>query len=300
MLRAGALAIAATMLALAVWAAGPLAAPAAAAAAHSTAAGSTAAAAPTAAAAAPTAAAAQQADEQPPDDALPEEEADDDEPPQEPLPRVARPSRRRGATVARIVAPSFARARLDSARRGWAVKTSTAWSGQAQTLLALDIAERRGRGWVKVLLANRPNGSAGWVPLDNVVLGRTPWWIEVRTAARRVTVFRSGKRVRAFRAVVGAPRTPTPHVLSAIYERNRQPNPREFLGPWVLSLTSLSNVLDNYGGGPGRVAIHGRAGASFRDPLGSARSHGCIRIDNGPISWMAARIPPGTPVDLRR
>jgi lipoprotein-anchoring transpeptidase ErfK/SrfK len=39
-------------------------------------------------------------------------------------------------------------------------------------------------------------------------------------------------------------------------------------------------VLDDYGGGPGRVAIHGRAGASLLDPLGTARSHGCIRIDN--------------------
>jgi hypothetical protein len=60
--------------------------------------------------------------------------------------------------------------------------------------------------------------------------------------------------------VVGARRTPTPTGLAAIYERNRQPNPRAFLGPWALSFTSLSNVLESYGGGPGRVAIHGRAG----------------------------------------
>jgi lipoprotein-anchoring transpeptidase ErfK/SrfK len=43
----------------------------------------------------------------------------------------------------------------------------------------------------------------------------------------------------------------------------------------------------SFGGGPGRVAIHGRDGTSLLDPLGSARSHGCIRIDNGPITWMA-------------
>ncbi len=213
---------------------------------------------------------------------------------------VAAPSRARGATVARVVAAAFARARIDAPTRGWRVSTQTSWSGQAQVLLVLDATTRDGRDWVKVLLPVRPNGSAGWIPRDKVVLARTRYWVDVRTASRRVTVYRGGRPVRRLRAVVGAPGTPTPHGLAAIYERNRQPDPRAFLGPWALSLTSLSNVLENYGGGPGRVAIHGRAGASLRDPLGSARSHGCIRIDNRPVTWMATHLPAGTPVDVRR
>lgn len=40
----------------------------------------------------------------------------------------------------------------------------------------------------------------------------------------------------------------TPLGLSAIYEVNRQPNPRGFLGPRLLPLTSLSNVLKTFGG----------------------------------------------------
>lgn len=63
-----------------------------------------------------------------------------------------------------------------------------------------------------------------------------------------------------------------------------------------LHLTAHSNVLEDYGGGPGRVAIHGRGGQSLLDPLGSARSHGCIRIDNRWISWMARTLRPGTRV----
>lgn len=59
-------------------------------------------------------------------------------------------------------------------------------------------------------------------------------------------------------------------------------------------------MLENYGGGPGRVAIHGRGGASFADPLGSARSHGCVRIDNAQVSYLARKLPDGTPVDLHR
>jgi lipoprotein-anchoring transpeptidase ErfK/SrfK len=212
---------------------------------------------------------------------------------------VVPPSRGTGATVARIVAPSIARARLDRAPRpGRPVTTETAWSGQSQILLVLDAATRDGVDWVKVRLATRPNGSAGWIPRDNVTLGSTPYWVEVALRPRTVTVFRNGRRVRRARAVIGAPATPTPLGLAAIYERNRQPDPQAFLGPWALSLTSLSNVLESFGGGPGRVAIHGRAGASFADPLGSARSHGCIRIDNGPVRWMADNVPPGTPVDV--
>jgi lipoprotein-anchoring transpeptidase ErfK/SrfK len=213
---------------------------------------------------------------------------------------IAAPSRAKGATVARVVAPTFARARLTSGRRGWRVSTATAWSKQPQVLLVLDAATVDGRDWVKLLLANRPNGSAGWVPRDRVALDRTRYWVTIRVRARRVTVYRDGKRVRHFRAVVGAPGTPTPLGLAAIYERNRQPDPNAFLGPWALPLTSLSEVLESYGGGPGRTAIHGRAGASLQDPLGSARSHGCVRVNNDDIRWMADRVPVGTPVRVTR
>jgi lipoprotein-anchoring transpeptidase ErfK/SrfK len=210
-----------------------------------------------------------------------------------------RPSRRHGSTIARIVAPTFARPRLASPRRARPVDVDTAWSGQPQTLLVLAAATSKGREWLKVLLPTRPNGSQGWVPRDNVVLAHTRYWIDIRTSSRRVTIYRGGIRIRRFRAVVGAPATPTPTGLAAVYEHNRQPDPREFLGPWALPLTIMSNVLENYGGGPGRVAIHGRGGASLQDPLGSARSHGCIRVNNKDISWMAAHIRAGVPVRIR-
>ncbi|MEN3280208.1 MAG: hypothetical protein V7607_1348 [Solirubrobacteraceae bacterium] len=213
---------------------------------------------------------------------------------------VAAPSRAHGATIARVIAPTFARRFVATAKRSRRVKASTAWSHQAQVLLVLAATTRDGRDWVKVRLADRPNNAAGWIPRDHVRLGHSYYWIDVRRHSRRVTIYRKGKRIRRFRAVIGKPSTPTPLGLAAIYERNRQPNPRAFLGPWSLALTAHSNVLENYGGGPGRVAIHGRAGASLRDPLGSARSHGCIRIDNRNITWMAKHIPPGTPVRVRR
>jgi lipoprotein-anchoring transpeptidase ErfK/SrfK len=50
---------------------------------------------------------------------------------------------------------------------------------------------------------------------------------------------------------------------------------------------------------PGRVAIHGRAGGSLLDPLGTPASHGCIRIDNQAVGWLAQHVPAGSPVNIR-
>lgn len=180
----------------------------------------------------------------------------------------------------------------------WRVRTATSWSAEPQVLLVLGSTQHNGREWLRVLLPIRPDGTTGWIPRDNVVVLSTRYWITVDKRARTVTIYHDGTRVYRFPAVIGKPATPTPDGLAAIYERDPQPDPQGFLGPWALPLTIFSNVLFNFGGGPGRVAIHGRNGASLGDPLGSARSHGCIRIANRSIDWMAAHIPQGTPVKI--
>lgn len=79
--------------------------------------------------------------------------------------------------------------------------------------------------------------------------------------------------------------------------------PADFFGAWVIGLTAHSDVLAHFDGGDGRVGMHGRGGASLRDPLGTARSHGCIRLANADISTLvrlvgAAQLP-GVPVRVR-
>jgi lipoprotein-anchoring transpeptidase ErfK/SrfK len=111
-----------------------------------------------------------------------------------------------------------------------------------------------------------------------------------------VDVYRAGQKVRGFAAVVGKRSTPTPHGQFAVWEKVREPDPTGFLGPWALHLTAHSNVLFSFGGGPGRVALHGRDGASLLDPLGTADSHGCVRLLNRNIIWLAKVLNPGDPV----
>ena len=54
-------------------------------------------------------------------------------------------------------------------------------------------------------------------------------------------------------------------------------------------------MVDQRGQALPRFAI----GASLADPLGTSRSHGCIRVDNTDIVWLAQVLPVGTPVDIK-
>ena len=69
--------------------------------------------------------------------------------------------------------------------------------------------------------------------------------------------------------------------------------PDAFLGSWILPLTAHSDTLQRFAGGDGTVGIHGRGGASLLDPLGSARSHGCIRLANAAIDWVVHTVGAG-------
>lgn len=214
-------------------------------------------------------------------------------------PRYAAPSPQRGAWVAKVLVPAPVLSRAGSSRRIGTVTPTIAGTGAPQELLVLGrSAVRDGNEWLRVRLSSRPNTAAGWIRADHARVRRTTWFVRVRLARRDVTVWHAGRVVRRLDAVIGAPGTPTPRGLFAVQQSVKQTNPTGFLGPWAIHLTAHSNVLDDYGGGAGRVAIHGRGGDSLRDPLGSNRSHGCVRIANDDVRWLAARLRPGTPVQV--
>jgi lipoprotein-anchoring transpeptidase ErfK/SrfK len=69
-------------------------------------------------------------------------------------------------------------------------------------------------------------------------------------------------------------------------------------GPFALALSARSNVLQEFDGGPGQIAIHGVE--NLGGTLGTAASHGCVRVSNRTSRWLAARISPGVRVRIRR
>jgi lipoprotein-anchoring transpeptidase ErfK/SrfK len=157
------------------------------------------------------------------------------------------------------------------------------------------------RCWVRVRLPRRPNDAAGWVSANRVLLQPTRWRIVVSTAQRTLTLLRAGVPVRTVSVVVGKPSTPTPNGVFAITWAI-QWNANDFLGSWVLELTAHSDILQRFDGGDGTVGLHGRGGASLLDPLGSASSHGCVRLANSAIDWLVSTVGanrlPGTPVQV--
>ena len=208
---------------------------------------------------------------------------------------AARPSDRQ-AWRGELIGRTGVSAKPGGATRHW---ISPADAGALLVLAAR--TDRDGRCWLQVRLPRRPNTAKGWVDASLVQLAPTAWRIEVALGARTVTLLRAGKRVARYRAVVGAPATPTPRGLFALTAAHSN-DPGDFLGRWVLTLTAHSDVLQRYDGGDGRVALHGRGGESLRDPLGSAASHGCVRLSNAAIASIVRRIGvaaiPGTPVRI--
>lgn len=133
-------------------------------------------------------------------------------------------------------------------------------------------------------------GEAGTVP------STSPWTLDVDLSQRRLVVRRDGRVVRRFSLIVGARPTPTPRGRFFVEETVRLPTGRPG-GPYALALSARSDVLQQFDGGPGQIALHGRDGLD--GALGSAVSHGCVRLGDGAVTWLAHRIGPGVRVDIR-
>lgn len=152
-----------------------------------------------------------------------------------------------------------------------------------------------GRRWLRVMLPGRPNGSQGWIRQRGTVLMTTRWHIVVATSDRRVRAYRDGRLARSFTAIVGKPSTPTPHGRFFVEESIRLAPGRPG-APFALATSARSNVLQEFQGGPGQIGIHGVGNLGGRP--GSAVSHGCVRLRDPGIRWLAARIRPGVPVTI--
>jgi lipoprotein-anchoring transpeptidase ErfK/SrfK len=150
-------------------------------------------------------------------------------------------------------------------------------------------------GWLEVRLPGRPNGHTGWIKQAATRSVLTTWQIVVDTSERRVLVYQQGRRVRAFKAVVGKPSTPTPSGAFFV-EEVIQLREGDVGAPFALALSARSNVLQEFGGGPGQIGLHGLSNVG--GVLGSAASQGCVRLANTAMRWLVVRIGPGVPVTV--
>lgn len=149
--------------------------------------------------------------------------------------------------------------------------------------------------WLRVFLPARPNGSTGWVRRSDVNVRGVTYRIDVLRGAHEVRLYQHDRLVKRFPAGIGTERTPTPGGTFYVKELLEPPDPGGDYGPYAYGLSGFSNVLTSFNGGDGVIGIHGT-----NDPSSVGRdvSHGCIRLRNADITYLARLLPLGTPVRI--
>ncbi|HZO35329.1 MAG TPA: L,D-transpeptidase [Solirubrobacteraceae bacterium] len=154
---------------------------------------------------------------------------------------------------------------------------------------------RGGSAWLHVEIPGRPNGRTGWIQAAKTRRSSTTWQLTVELGKSRVVVYRDGRVVRRFTAVIGKPATPTPRGRFFVEEALALSD-QDAGGPFALATSARSTVLQEFEGGPGQIAIHGTHNIS--GALGTAVSHGCVRLDGAAITWLSQRIGAGVPMTI--
>jgi lipoprotein-anchoring transpeptidase ErfK/SrfK len=176
-------------------------------------------------------------------------------------------------------------------RPGDSAPVTTLASPNAYGAARAFLVERAEGGWLHVLLPTRPNGSKGWVRAADVTIGGTAKRVEIK--AFTFTVYDGDRAVRTGKAAMGTGGTPTPPGRYYFTELVRPRSPDGPYGPYAFGLSGHSTVLGRFAGGDGQLAVHG---TNLPGKLGTRVSHGCVRVANDDITWMARNLPIGTPV----
>lgn len=147
--------------------------------------------------------------------------------------------------------------------------------------------------WVQVQLPVRPNGSTGWIPAEELSVYEVDYFLRVSTADNTLDVYRDGALIDSFAVATGTGETPTPQGTFYLTELIAPTN--QGYGPYAYGISAFSDVLNEFGGGPGQIGLHG---TDDQGSIGEDASHGCIRLSNKDITALAALLPLGTPIEI--
>ena len=156
--------------------------------------------------------------------------------------------------------------------------------------LLMAVKERQG-DWLRVQLPVRPNEATGWVKASDVKVRSVDTHIVVQVAERKLSAFRGSELLMEAPVGVGKDKSPTP--TGTFYVDFSVKNPGPGYGKHMLSVAGFSNVLKNFGGGVGQIAIHGTTNLAS---VGAFSSNGCLRLTNEDVVRLASLVKAGTPV----
>ncbi len=222
--------------------------------------------------------------------------------PQEAPPQAGAPAdvqlsdERDSSTWAHPVAPLGIYQRPDSASpRAGRLHMETEDGFPEVYLLLVEHTDAQGRVWIQLRIPGRPNGRTGWVLRSSLGgLHRTHWRIVIDRRTRRLSAYFDGRLRLAAPVGVGKPSTPTPTGHFWIRERFHLSSRSNPYWPYALGTSAYSSLTEWPGGGV--VGIHG----DFDQPqlIPGDPSHGCVRMHDRDIAWLAPRVTLGTPVDI--
>jgi hypothetical protein len=219
------------------------------------------------------------------------------EPDQKPQPRTIVLSNERSlsrwANPAHL-APIYARPTRHSRRVGNLHWRTEDGFPEVYLLLRERIVPHR-KPWVELRIPARPNGQTGWVRRRDLrQFGMTRWLLVVDRHTEQLTAYHDNHRVFRAPVGVGKPSTPTPPGHFWIRERFKVGDPSSPYWPYAMGTSDYSTLSEWPGGGV--VGIHGQWDQPQLIP--GDPSHGCIRMLNKDISWLAPRVPVGTPLHV--
>jgi hypothetical protein len=156
------------------------------------------------------------------------------------------------------------------------------------------LMDARAAQWLRIRVPGRPNGRVGWVRRKALGPLRTvDTRLVIDRRRLRAIFFRNGRRIWSARVGIGSPAAPTPRGRFWIRERFRVSGGTIY-GPFAFGTSAYSALTDWPAGGV--VGIHGTNQPSL---IPGRPSHGCVRLRNRAILWLARRMTVGTPVRIR-
>jgi lipoprotein-anchoring transpeptidase ErfK/SrfK len=200
---------------------------------------------------------------------------------------------------ARLAYAAVVRSHATVSTRGGVARFGRLNQNRVPTIFAIRGARLDGRcrrASYLVQIPRRPNGVTGWVPAGQVDVAAVRTRIVVDLTQKRVTLYRSGRRVLSATAAIGSAATPTPTGSFYVNQRLIPSDPHGPFGPGAVGISAFSDVLTGWTQG-GPIAIHGT-----NEPwsIGKAVSNGCIRLPNPVLRRLFAQALNGTPVLIRR
>jgi hypothetical protein len=153
------------------------------------------------------------------------------------------------------------------------------------------VRDRSGGSWYRIHVPARTNTLKGWIDTATVKLQTVRTRIVIDRSARTLKLYDHARLRFQTKVAVGRPGTETP--TGNFYVRAGFRATEPMLGAYALETSAYSNLSEWPGGGI--IGIHGTPQPEL---LGTAVSHGCVRVSNAAALTLERLVPMGAAISI--